>query len=154
SNRVERLIVFVPKRSSTTIAARLAALKERHNVSIVEFSVTDQSLEQIAAFNQGDLIDRLGSASRPSSWPREKDLEPAARVLINSVTMMAPDEIEHHRKGSRVIFSIQGLEFARLSINRKRVDFGLDDDRMRLDKTTRGRLAGLIDRIISTRRSE
>src|SRR5262249_1474621 len=154
SNRGERLMVFVSKKSSTTIAARMAALKKRHNISIFEFSVADQSLEQIAAFNQGDLIDRLRSASRPSSWPREKDLDPAARVLINSVTLMVPDEIEHHRKGSRVIFSIRGLEFARLSINRKRVDFGLDDNRVRLDKTTRGRLAGLIDRILSRRSPE
>src|SRR5262249_59350548 len=49
---------------------------------------------------------------------------------------------------------IRGLEFARLLINRKRVEFGLGDDRVRLGNATRRGLCELIDDIISRRRPE
>lgn len=146
-----RLMIFVPRKSSATIATRLCAVKDRETILLFEYDVHEHELQPITAFNQGDLVDRLRSTSRRVAWPRPKDLDADTRVVINSVTLLEPNEIEHRVKGNRVIFSIRGLDFARLVIGRKRVEFGVGDFKTILDRTTRGQLRELIENITMRR---
>ena len=156
---LKRLMIFAPRGRAATLATRLCALNPPGaSVSLFEVSERDQKIEPVVGFDQGDLLDRLRKASQRTSrraqWPRERRLDPAAQSLINSVVLLAPDDIEQHQRGAYVLLSIRGLEFARVSIARRCVEFGLGARMVKLDDGNRRQLAGLIDEILMRRTSD
>jgi hypothetical protein len=149
---VNRLMVFAPSGRTTTIATRLTAVEiNGAQVSLFEVNEADRSIKPVAAFDQGDLSDRHRSASARADWPRR--LDPEAEALVGSVEKIAPDLIETHRKGSRVAFSIRGLEFAHAYINRKRVRFGLGENKKTLNALNLYELEALVSEISASRRA-
>jgi len=66
----------------------------------------------------------------------------------------APDHIEAQHRGGWVSLSISGLEVARVWINRRRVEFGIGEARIKLDHRNEGDLQKLIYETIARRRPE
>lgn len=158
-SNVNRLMIFVPEGRGETLATRLCAFSPRGvRISLFEVSETRRSIAPVAGFDQGDLVDRLRKVSHRSGqrrqWPRERSVDPEAQSLINGVTLLAPDQIETHLRGSWALLSIRGLEFARVSLTRPRVEFGVGGLTTRLTAHNRRRLAELVDRIVSERSSQ
>lgn len=75
-------------------------------------------------------------------------------MLVESVRRLAPDHIETHHRGAWVSLSIRGLEIARVSINRRRVEFGIGERRLTLNAASEGELEKLIRETISRRRPD
>src|SRR5262249_3098449 len=135
-----------------TIAIRLTALSDSSGSSLFRIDETKGTIEPVSPFDQGDLNDRLRRAARRAHWPRPGMLPPDSAMLVDSVRRLAPDHIETHHRGSWVSLSIRGLEIARVSINRRRVEFGIGETRVKLDRTNEHDLEKLIELTISRRR--
>jgi hypothetical protein len=149
---VSRLMIFAPRDRATTIATRLTATKVKGaTVSLYEADEANAAIEPVAGFDQGDLSDHLRKAAARAEWPRERELPADVAALVESVRGLAPSVIESNHRGGRVLLSIQGLEFARVSVNRKRVEFGLGKSKERLTGTNRARLEELAKEIAQNR---
>lgn len=152
---VNRLIIFVPRGSATTLATRLTCIDMTdRGVSLAEVDEASGQIETVAAFDQGDLADNLRRASASARWPRNRDIPPDIQATIEAVLRLAPDGIEAQRKGNWVALSIRGLELARVSIKDSRVEFGIQKPRKRLDDTSRAEFESLIREAASNRRSD
>jgi hypothetical protein len=81
-------------------------------------------------------------------------LPPDCAMLVESVRRLAPDQIEAHHRGPWVSLSIRGLDVARVWINRRRVEFGIGEARLKLDHRNEQELDRLIQETISRRRPE
>jgi len=145
------LMIFVP--SCDTIALRLTALSTA-NVSLFRIDETENTVERVSPFDQGDLNDRFRKAARRAYWPRPGMLPPDCVMLVESVRRLAADEIEVHHRGSWVSLSIRGLEVARVWIKSRRVEFGIGETRVKLHSKNGHELERLIDETISQRRPE
>jgi hypothetical protein len=75
-------------------------------------------------------------------------------MLVESVRRLAPDHIEANHQGPVVSLSIRGLEIARVLINRRRVEFGIGEARLKLDQRNEHDLKRLIKETIVYRRPE
>jgi hypothetical protein len=143
--RVDRLALFVPRGRAATIATRLTAVQlQAASVSLYEVDEASGATGPIAAFDQGDLSDAMRRMARRALWPRDHTLDPEVYTLVDSVVQLAPDVIETSRRGGYIIASIRGLELARISIRRKRVEFGADENRQRLGGANRVQLERLV----------
>jgi hypothetical protein len=156
---VNRLMIFVPEGRAETLATRLCAFSPSEvRISLFEVSEARRSIAPVAGFDQGDLVDRLRRVSHRSGrrpqWPRERRVDPEAQALINGLTLLAPDQIDTHLRGSWVLLSIRGLEFARVSLSRHRAEFGAGGLMTRLTAHNRRELAELVDRIVVERTSQ
>lgn len=152
SGSVECLMIFAPR--CDTIAIRLSAISGSTPVSLFRVDETRGVIEPVSAFDQGDLNDRFRNAARRAHWPRPGMLPPDCAMLVESVRRLAPDEIEAHHRGAWVSLSIRGLEVARVWINRRRVEFGVGEQRARLDARNEHELRQLVEEAISRRRPE
>jgi hypothetical protein len=74
--------------------------------------------------------------------------------LIESVVALAPQAIEPNHRGNWIVFSIRGLEFARVSIRRERLSFGFGEAHKMLDESCWDDLAGLVGDITRRRTPE
>ena len=149
---VEGLMIFAP--CSDTIAMRLTGFAAAPTVALFRVNEQRGEIESAAPFDQGDLNDSLRKAARRAHWPRPGMLPPECAMLVDSVRRLAPDQIEAHHRGPSVSLSIRGLEVARVSLNRRRVEFGIGDDRINLDQRNEAELRLLIQDTISRRRHE
>jgi len=152
SGRVDGLMIFAPR--CDTIAIRLTAVSISTQASLYRINETKGSIEPISPFDQGDLNDSFRKAARRAHWPRPGMLPPDSAMLVESVRRLAPDHIETHHRGAWVSLSISGLEIARVSVNRRRVEFGIGDARVKLDSRNEAELERLIRQTISRRRPE
>jgi hypothetical protein len=151
--RVSRLMIFAPRKHAATIATRLTLLKPEisQTASLFEVDEKASSIEPVAAFDQGDLADNLRRAGRRALWWLDRSINPDSAELVHSVVELAPELIESNRRGSWIVLSIRGLEVARVSTNKPRVEFGFGEARQRLSEATRDRLQQLVSRVIAQR---
>jgi hypothetical protein len=156
---ITRLFIFIPSGRAATIATRLCAVEPPADtrVSLFEVNESQHTIEPAAGFDQGDLTDRLRRVAHRSSsraeWPRERRIKPEAQSLINRITLLAPGEIETHKRGSQVLMSIRGLEFARVATGRRLVEFGGGGRLTRLSESNWHELTELADQILCRRQS-
>ena len=149
---INRLMIFAPRHRATTIATRLTAVRVTGvAISLYEVNEAERRIEPVAAFDQGDLDDRLRRAAMRAQWPQGRALSPEVISLVDSVRGLAPDVIETHQRGGRVMLSIRGLEFARVSIARNQIEFGPGESKERLDPGNQSRLERLVSEIIAKR---
>jgi hypothetical protein len=152
SGSVDGLMIFAPR--CDTIAIRLTALSSPPRVSLYRLNEAKGTIESVSPFDQGDLNDSFRKAARRAHWPRPGMLPPDAAMLVESVRRLAPDHIETHHRGAWVSLSIRGLEVARVWVNRRRVEFGIGEARLKLDHRNEHQLERLIQETISRRRPE
>ena len=149
---VDGLMIFAPR--CDTIALRLTATSAATKVSLFRINETKGTVDSVSPFDQGDLNDSFRKAARRAHWPRLGMLPPDCAMLVESVRRLAPDHIEAHHRGPWVSLSIRGLEVARVWINRRRVEFGIGEARLKLDPGNEHELERLIQETISRRRPE
>jgi hypothetical protein len=152
SGSVDGLMIFAPR--CDTIAIRLTGISAATKVSLFRIDETKGTVESVSPFDQGDLNDSFRKAARRAHWPRPGMLPPDCAMLVESVRRLAPDQIEAHHRGPWVSLSIRGLEVARVWINRRRVEFGIGEARLKLDHRNEQELDRLIQETISRRRPE
>ncbi|MFY9553848.1 MAG: hypothetical protein WAV20_00180 [Blastocatellia bacterium] len=152
SGSVEGLLIFAPR--PDTIAIRLTAVSIGKEISLYRIDETKGTIESVSPFDQGDLNDSFRKAARRAHWPRPGMLPPDSAMLVESVRRLAPDHIETHHRGAWVSLSIRGLEIARVSVNRRRVEFGFGEARAKLDQKNEHELERLVRETISRRRPE
>jgi len=152
SDSVEGLMLFAPR--CDTIAIRLSGISPATKVSLFRIDETKGTIESVSPFDQGDLNDSFRKAARRAHWPRPGMLPPDCAMLVESVRRLAPDQIEAHHRGPWVSLSIRGLDVARVWINRRRVEFGIGEARLKLDHRNEQELERLIRETISRRRPE
>jgi hypothetical protein len=152
SGSVDGLMIFAPR--CDTIGIRLTAILATTRVSLFRVDETTGAIEPVSPFDQGDLNDSFRKAARRAHWPRPGMLPPDCAMLVESVRRLAPDHIETHHRGAWVSLSIRGLEVARVWINRRRVEFGIGEARLKLDHRNEHELERLILKTISYRRPE
>ena len=152
SGSVDGLMIFAPR--CDTIAIRLTGISLATKVSLFRIDETKGTIESVSPFDQGDLNDSFRKAARRAHWPRPGMLPPDCAMLVESVRRLAPDQIEAHHRGPWVSLSIRGLEVARVWINRRRVEFGIGEARLKLDHRNEQELDRLIQETISRRRPE
>ncbi|HLG15359.1 MAG TPA: hypothetical protein VJH03_12775 [Blastocatellia bacterium] len=149
---IERLIIFVPQGRSTTIATRLTAVNlAGAMVTLFEVDEASESIEPVAAYDQGDLTDRQRRAARRALWPREQPLEAPIARQVDQIVGLAPDLIEARKIGGWVNLSIRGFEFARVSNRTGNAQFGSGEWRRRLDGETRRELEHWVADIVAYR---
>lgn len=149
---IEGLMIFAPR--CDTIAIRLTGISLATKVVLFRINEVIGAIEPAAPFDQGDLNDSFRKAARRAHWPRPGMLPPECAMLVNSVRRLAPDHIEAHHRGPWVSLSIRGLEVARVWITRRRVEFGIGDERIKLDHRNEPQLERLIQDTIARRRPE
>jgi len=149
---VDGLMIFTPR--CDTIAIRLTGISAATTVSLFRIDETKGTIESVSPFDQGDLNDSFRKAARRAHWPRPGMLPPDCAMLVESVRRLAPDQVEAHHRGPWVSLSIRGLEVARVWINRRRVEFGIGEARLKLDHRNEHELDLLIQETISRRRPE
>jgi hypothetical protein len=152
SGSVDGLMIFAPR--GDTIAIRLSAITISAAITLFTIDEVKGSIVPVSPFDQGDLNDSFRKAARRAHWPRPGMLPQDCAMLVESVRRIAPDEIEVHHRGPWVSLSIRGLEVARVLINRRRVEFGIGDARVKLDSRNEDQLARLIQETIAHRRPE
>jgi hypothetical protein len=152
---VDRLMIFLPSGRADTIAARLTMLNIRGaTVTLHEVDEAESRIAPLAPFDQGDLNDRLKQTAMRAEWPHEQQLPLDAMMLVDSIQRLAPDLIKAHRQGAWALLSIRGLEFARVSLRRRIVEFGVGTLKEKLKLTNQVKLERLIQEIARTRRSD
>jgi hypothetical protein len=145
---INRLMIFAPRDRALTIATRLTAVGAAGaGISLYEVGEAENVIEPVAAFDQGDLGDRLRKAAARAHWPRERALAPEITSLIDSVRGLSPDLIEAHERERSVLLSIKGLEFARVPTARRQIEFGTGEVKERLDRNNQSRLEELVSEI-------
>jgi hypothetical protein len=152
---VNRLMLFVPRGRSDTIAARLTVVSVKGAaVSLCEVDETSSIIQTITPFDQGDLGDRLRRAAMQARWPHERQLPLDAIMLVATLRRLAPDLIAVQRRGAWASLAIHGLEFARVSLRHKRVEFGVGAMKERLTPASQACLEALIAELASVRRAD
>lgn len=153
--RINRLMIFVPRGQSETIAARLTAVHvEGASVSLYEVDDAQSLIQAVSPFDQGDLGDRLRHAAMRAEWPHERRLPLDAMMLVGSIQRLAPDLIAVRRRGGYALLTIHGLEFARVSLRRNRVEFGVGPAKELLTPANQSRLEALVAEIAAVRRAD
>ncbi|HXG67334.1 MAG TPA: hypothetical protein VNO70_19680, partial [Blastocatellia bacterium] len=141
---INRLMIFAPRGRAVTLTTRLTATQvSGATISLYEVDEPSGEIAPVAAFDQGDLNDKL----RRARWPRDKTPPADVAAIIAAITKLAPDSIEAHRRTGWTRLSIRGLEFARVSNRRPLVEFGLDEQKKRLDAGNWPELEELIQEI-------
>ena len=149
---VNRLLLFVPRGRSDTIAARLTAIKVKGvNVTLCEVDEAESAIQTVAPFDQGDLGDRLRRAAHRAEWPHERQLPLNAKMMADAIQRLAPELIRVERRGAWAALTIHGLEFARVSLRRKLVEFGVGAVKERLTPANQSRLEQLVGEIAAAR---
>lgn len=149
---INRLMIFAPCDRAANIATRLTAVRVAGaSISLCEVNETNGTLRPVAPFDQGDLSDRLRKASLKAEWPRTSELPTEVSALVDGVHRLAPNLVEINRRDNWILLSIRGLEFARVSINRKRIEFGQGRSKARLTESNKSRLENLVAEIARNR---
>lgn len=152
---VNRLMLFVPRRRGDTLAARLTAVEVKGaSVSLSEVDEATADIHPLTPFDQGDLGDHLRRAARRAEWPDERQLPLDVMMLADAIQRLAPDLIARRRRGAWMLFSIHGLEFARLSLPHKRIEFGIGPVKEKLTTAGQSRLETLVAEIAAVRRAD
>ncbi|HKP88306.1 MAG TPA: hypothetical protein VJZ26_19530 [Blastocatellia bacterium] len=152
---VNRLMIFAPRGRATTIATRLTAVEIKGaRVSLYETDEQAGAIRPVTPFDQGDLSDRLRRAAMRAEWPLPLHLPASVEALVDSVSDLAPGLVESDCRGGWVLLSIQGLEFARISVGGKRVEFGIGRAKERLTRTNQPQLETLVAEIAKNRTAE
>jgi len=154
-NQINRLMLFVPRGRSDTIAARLTAIAVKGvSVSLAEVDEMQSIIQSVTPFDQGDLGDRLRRAARRAEWPHERQLPLDVMMLVEAIQRLAPELIRVERCGAWARLSMHGLEFARLSLRRKLVEFGIGAAKEKLTTANQSRLKNLVAEIATVRRAD
>lgn len=152
SGSVDGLMIFAPR--CDVIAIRLTAMASTATILLFRVDETKRLIKAVSPFDQGDLNDSFRKAARRAHWPRPGMLPPECAMLVDAVRHIAPDHIEAHHRGPWVSLSIRGLEVARVLINKRRIEFGIGDARVKLDQRNQEHLERLIQETVANRRPE
>ena len=145
---VDRLVIFAPRGRAATLATRLTCVQiAGATLSLAEVDDASGRIENVSAFDQGDLADNLKRAV----WPRNQNIPQEISGLIDPILNLAAADIDTDRKGNRVALSIRGLEFARVSIKDRRIEFGIETPGKTLTDANRRELQKLIRACVSER---
>jgi hypothetical protein len=149
-----RLMIIAPAGRSLTIATRLTAIRHGSaEIALYEFDEAQGIIEPVAPFDQGDLNDHLRRLSARADWALARACPAEAEALARSISQIAPDRIERHRRGRWLVFSINGLRFARLSLASSQLYFGINGEH-RLTEESKGALDRLVGDLLSRRRND
>jgi hypothetical protein len=150
----DRLMIIAPAGRNSTLATRLTAMRDGpRDLALYEFDEAQRIIKSVAPFDQGDLNDHLRRCSARADWQQARACPPEAEALARSISQIAPDSIETHRRGRWLVFSINGLRFARLSMASNHLYFGINGEH-RLTEKTKGALERLVDDIVARRRND
>ena len=152
NSSVDGLMIFAPR--CDTLAIRLSAIASTAQIQLFRINEAKGLIEAVSPFDQGDLNDSIRKAARRAHWPRTGMLPPDCAMLVEAVRHIAPDHIEVHHRGPWVSLSVRGLEVARVLINKRRVEFGIGDARVKLDQRNQEQLERLIQQTVLNRRPE
>jgi hypothetical protein len=149
---VNRLALFVPSGKASTIACRLTWVQvDGAKISLYEVDEAQKEIKPVAAFAQADLSDNLKRASRRAQWSKPDALSYETVGVIDRAKQLAPEALETCQRGGWIYLSIRGLTFARVSLNKASVEFGIHRPRKRLTDSNRSEFEELI-LFINTRR--
>jgi hypothetical protein len=152
---MNRLMIFVPRDRALTIATRLTAVRVAGaSLALYEVNEADSTMQPVAPFDQGDLSDHLRRAAMRAQWPPAKASPADVTLLIDSIKHRAPDLIESYARGGWIHLAICGLAFARVSISRKRIEFGIGPAKQLLTRANQSQLDKLVAEIIENRRAD
>jgi hypothetical protein len=147
-------MIIAPAGRSLTIATRLTAIRHGSaEIALYEFDEAQGIIEPVAPFDQGDLNDHLRRLSARADWALARACPAEAEALARSISQIAPDRIERHRRGRWLVFSINGLRFARLSLASSQLYFGINGEH-RLTEESKGALDRLVGDLLSRRRND
>jgi hypothetical protein len=153
--KVRRLAVLVPCGKASTIACRLTCLRFRGAaIGLYEIDESAKQINPVAAFEQADLADHLQRAARRAEWAKPHRPSAEALALIEQARQLAPEALETRQRSGWIHLAIRGLSFARVSLHKAVVEFGLHPPRKKLTQANRQEFAALIRRINSTRQAD
>jgi hypothetical protein len=153
--KVKRLAVFVPAGRALTIACRLTRIEmEGLPISLYEVDEAQKLIKPVAAFAQADLSDKLKRAARHALWPARAALSTEAASLLEELQTLSRDAMDTQQRSGWLDLSVRGLTFARLSLRRAVVEFGVNRPRKKLTPVNRTELADLLAQINRQRRAD
>ena len=153
--KVNRLALFVPSGKASTIACRLTCVKMAGvKISLYEVDEALKNIRPVAAFDQADLSDKLKRASHRAEWSKPGAPSCETVGLLNRAKQLAPHALETCQRSGWIYLSIRGLTFARISLNKASVEFGLNRPRKKLDDSNRAELDDLISLIYTERKAD
>lgn len=129
--QIKKLMLFAPTKAIETLAERLTLITSaEHKIELFEVNETENSLIAVKPFDQGDL--GLSLAKKFIIAKKEKKLPPSITKQIEWVKSLAPNLIETKINASRskIIFSINGLEFAAISLKTEVIEFGYQEKKV------------------------
>lgn len=150
--KVGRLALFVPRGKASTIACRLTCVAPADaTISLYEVDAAAKTISPVRAFEQAELSDNLRRAAQRAKWAHPEPSAPETVSLIDRARELAPEALDLRQRGGWIYLSIRGLNFARISVRKAVVEFGLQPPRKRLTPANHGQFAELI-RHLNTRR--
>lgn len=150
--RVNRLALFVPTNRSLTIACRLTCIKvEGLKIALYEIDEAQKIIKSVEAFDQADLSDNLQRVSHRAAWPAEKIIAEETQSLLEEISLLSLAALDTLQRSGWIYLSIRGLTFARISLKKAAVEFGLNRPRKKLTDANRTELTELIARINNER---
>ena len=153
--RVNQLMIFLPAKCALPIASRLVYLHlEGVTIRLYEIEEDQQRITPLAPFDQADLADKLQQASRHADWSRKLNKSLGLKERLAQVKELAPDDIEENQRGGWLYLSIRGLNFARISTAKAKLEFGIERPRQQLTEENRADFEALILRLNEQRRAD
>ena len=152
---VDRLYLLVPAGSAFSLSCRLLFVR-RDFVTITLYEV-DEALSRLTAvtpFAQADLADGLKHAASRASWRADSPHPPETSACIDQLIGRSPENVEVQTKNGWAYLSVHGLNFARISVKRRRTEFGLELPRQLLTKKNQGEFDDLVAGILTHRRPQ
>lgn len=131
--KVRRLALFLPDGKASTISCRLTCVTlAGATISLYEVDEMANSIKPVAAFEQADLSDNLKRAAKHAEWAKPDVVSPETLLFIDRAKQLAFDTLETQQRNGWIYLSIRGLTFARISIHKANVEFGLQPPRKKL----------------------
>ncbi len=156
NRQAKRLLYCLPAGRSQTAIERMTLLDVTHLGARLECLELDERRRELVTMPLATQNELLNTHPRELDWPEKS---PAENLWRERILRLAPNRIEARQLAGKELFSINGLEFARASLNEKpRVLFGVagvdESPAELLTETSFDRLANLVGEIANQRSSE
>lgn len=156
NRQAKRLVYCLPAGRSQTAIERMTLLDVTHLGARIECLEVDERRRELVAVPLTTQNELLNTHPRELDWPEKS---PAENLWRERILRLAPGRIEVRQLPGKELYSINGLEFARASLNDKpRVLFGVaglgESPAELLTEASFDRLANLVGEIANQRSSE
>jgi hypothetical protein len=152
--RVNQLMIFLPLNCALPIACRLVYIHlEGMVIRLYEIDEEQRRITPIAPFDQADLADKLQQASRRADWSQKQNDSLILKERLAQVKKLAPDDIEEQQRSGWIYLSIRGLNYARISTAKAKLEFGIERPRQQLTEENRAEFESLVLRLNALRRA-